>query len=147
MSNKREDPAPSAPELLPLASNIVSAYVSNNAVPGMALPELIRQVHHALLALRTGERAEASPKMPAVPVRKSVTPDYLVCLEDGKKLKMLKRHLRSVYGMTPQDYRRKWDLPSDYPMVAPNYAAQRADFARAIGLGRSPGRAKKRRAK
>ena len=147
MSNKREDPTPAASELLPLASNIVSAYVSYNAVPGAALADLIRLVHHALLNLKAGALAEATPKVPAVPIKKSVTPDYLVCLEDGKKLKMLKRHLRSVYGMTPQDYRRKWDLPSDYPMVAPNYSAQRADFARAIGLGHSGGRPKKRRSK
>jgi predicted transcriptional regulator len=89
---------------------------------------------------------QAEPQKPAVPIRKSVTPEYIVCLEDGKKLKMLKRHLRSTYGMTPDEYRTKWNLPPDYPMVAPNYAAQRSEFAKKIGLGRSSGRQTRRRA-
>jgi predicted transcriptional regulator len=146
MPHERDVTAPPAPELLSLATNIVSAYVSKNAVPSAALPDLIRLVHRALIDLR--DSADGLPaKAPAVPIKRSVTPDYLVCLEDGKKLKMLKRHLRSAYGMTPEDYRRKWGLPSDYPMVAPNYAAQRADFARSIGLGRNRTPGKKKRGK
>jgi predicted transcriptional regulator len=141
------DKAPPAPDLLSLATQIVSAYVSRNAVANAALPDLIRLVHRTLIDL-INERPEShAAKTPAVPIKRSVTADYLICLEDGKKLKMLKRHLRSVYGMTPEEYRRKWGLPSDYPMVAPNYAAQRADFARSIGLGRNGPRARKTRGK
>jgi len=124
-------------ELLRMAAEIVSAYVSRNPVAGDQLANVIKTVHASLLALREGgaKVSEAAPK-PAVAVRRSVTPDYLICLEDGKKLKMLKRHLRSTYDMTPDEYRAKWGLQADYPMVAPNYAAQRSAFAKKIGLGR-----------
>lgn len=147
MPHERDVPTPSAPGLLSLATNIVSAYVSKNDVPSSALPDLIRLVHRTLIDIVIEGPDSGPAKTPAVPIRRSVTPDYLICLEDGKKLKMLKRHLRSVYGMTPEDYRRKWALPSDYPMVAANYAAQRADFARAIGLGRNDANGKKKRGK
>ena len=148
MPHERSTPTPPAPELLSLATDIVAAYVSNNTVPTVALAELIRAVHRALTELQADGGEAVTAQTPAVPVRRSVTPDYLICLEDGKKLKMLKRHLRSVYGLTPEQYRRKWDLPSDYPMVAPNYAAQRAAFAKSIGLGRGArGKAAKKRGK
>lgn len=121
--------------LLRMTAEVVSAYVGNNMLPPTDIPDLIKAVHNALRGLDTpGDRAEALK--PAVPVRRSVTPDYIVCLEDGKKLKMLKRHLRTTYNMTPEEYRAKWNLPPDYPMVAPNYAAQRSQFAKKIGLGR-----------
>jgi predicted transcriptional regulator len=124
-------------ELLRMAAEIVSAYVSHNAVSSDQLPSVIKTVHSSLLDLREGgvKLNQPAPK-PAVPVRRSVTPDYLICLEDGKKLKMLKRHLRSTYKLTPDEYRAKWGLAADYPMVAPNYAAQRSAFAKKIGLGR-----------
>lgn len=126
-------------ERLRLAADIVAAYVSRNRVEQQDIPALIRTVHEALGGLaNSSERqpaAEARPK-PAVPISKSVQQDYLVCLEDGKRLKMLKRYLRSRYGMTPEEYRRRWNLPADYPMVAPAYAARRSDFAKQIGLGR-----------
>ena len=124
-----------------LTAEIVSAYVSNNTVASADIPALINQVHSALLRVSNGEAQSASePLKPAVPVKKSITPDYLICLEDGKKLKMLKRHLRSTYNLTPDEYRAKWGLPADYPMVAPNYAEQRSQFAKKIGLGRATGR-------
>jgi len=128
-----------------LTADVVAAYVSNNSISSGELAELIRQVHSSLSGL-TGQVAEtpAEPLKPAIAVKKSVTPDYLICLEDGKKLKMLKRHLRSTYNMTPDEYRIKWSLPPDYPMVAPNYAAQRSQFAKEIGLGRKAGRARRR---
>lgn len=144
MSTERERPPVTTPDLLSLASAIVTAYVGKNALPSSAIPDLIRLVHRALADLQSDRQEAGMAKTPAVAIRRSVTPDYIVCLEDGRKLKMLKRHLRSVYGMTPEDYRRKWDLPSDYPMVAPNYAAQRAAFAKSMGLGHS-GRGKKPR--
>jgi predicted transcriptional regulator len=124
-------------EVLRMAAEIVSAYVSRNPVAGDQLANVIKTVHASLSALLEGggKLGEAAPK-PAVAVRRSVTPDYLICLEDGKKLKMLKRHLRSTYDLTPDEYRAKWGLPADYPMVAPNYAAQRSAFAKKIGLGR-----------
>jgi predicted transcriptional regulator len=121
---------------LELVSNIVSAYVSNNSLPPSELPQLIRTVHGALES--PGQAASSLPA-PAVPIKKSVTPDYVICLEDGKKLKMLKRHLRTSYDMSPDDYRKKWRLPSDYPMVAPKYAAKRSELAKKIGLGRKAG--------
>jgi predicted transcriptional regulator len=119
-----------------LAADIVSAYVSNNSVPSGDLPGLINEVHSALLKVAGGvaEIPVEAPK-PAVPVRKSVTPDYIVCLEDGKKFKSLKRHLRTQYNLTPEQYREKWGLPVDYPMVAPNYAKARSDLAKEMGLG------------
>ncbi|WP_406856831.1 MucR family transcriptional regulator [Alsobacter sp. KACC 23698] len=125
-----------ASNYLELAADIVAAYVSNNAVTVTEMPSLIGDVHRALLALATGvaETAVEAPK-PAVPVKKSITPDFIVCLEDGKKFKSLKRHLRTQYGMSPEEYREKWGLPADYPMVAPNYAAARSDLAKQMGLG------------
>jgi predicted transcriptional regulator len=131
-------------ELLPLVTDIVAAHLSNNNVPSAELPQLIREVYHALAMASTGGPAPAARPEPAVSVKKSVTPDYIVCLEDGKKLKMLKRHLRTSYGLTPEEYRQKWSLPADYPMVAPNYAAQRSAFAKKIGLGRTGGKRKGR---
>ena len=121
--------------MLRMTTDVVSAYVGNNATTASQIPDLIKTVHGSLNALGEARAAEAAPK-PAVPVRRSVTPEYLVCLEDGKKLKMLKRHLRTTYDMSPEDYRQKWGLPADYPMVAPNYAKQRSEFAKKIGLGR-----------
>ena len=126
-------------------ASIVSAYVSKNAVAADEVPALISRVHAALLDVAgAGSERAAHALKPAVPVKKSVTADYIICLEDGKKLKMLKRHLRSTYNMTPDEYRTKWGLPSDYPMVAPNYAQQRSEFAKKIGLGRNSGRGSRR---
>ena len=129
-------------ELLRMTADVVAAYVSNNSLPTAQLAEVISTVYGSLRSL-DGQHGEAKqePLKPAVPIRKSITPDYLVCLEDGKKLKMLKRHLRSTYNMTPDEYRAKWGLSPDYPMVAPNYAEQRSAFAKKIGLGRGTGRA------
>jgi predicted transcriptional regulator len=119
-----------------LAADIVSAYVSNNSVPSGDLPSLISDVHGALLRVAGGQvEAPAEAPKPAVAVKKSVTPDYIVCLEDGKKFKSLKRHLRTQYSMTPEQYREKWGLPADYPMVALNYAKARSELARSMGLG------------
>ena len=125
-----------ASNYIELAADIVSAYVSNNSVPSGDLPTLISDVHSALLRVGGGtvEVPVEAPK-PAIPVKKSVTPDYIVCLEDGKKFKSLKRHLRTQYNMTPEQYREKWGLPVDYPMVAPNYAKARSELARSMGLG------------
>ena len=127
-----------------LAAEIVSAYVSNNTVPAGEIPGLINQVH-AALARVSGKPAEGSsePLKPAVSVKKSITPEYIVCLEDGKKFKSLKRHLRTQYNMTPEQYREKWGLNADYPMVAPNYAAARSQLAKQMGLGQQ----RRRRAK
>ena len=134
------------PALLELTAKIVAAQLSGNSVPPADLPGLIRSVHDALAS--AGAPPAPAPE-PAVPVKKSVTPNYLVCLEDGKKLKMLKRHLRTAYNMSPDDYRAKWGLASDYPMVASAYAKQRSRLAKASGLGQRPRKAKprKRRAK
>ncbi|MET0598563.1 MAG: MucR family transcriptional regulator [Mesorhizobium sp.] len=118
-----------------VAADIVAAYVSNNSVPITQLSTLIADVHQALLGLRSDRDLPLTAPVPAVPPKKSVHPDYLVCLEDGRKFKSLKRHLRSRYHMTPEDYRRKWNLPPDYPMVAPNYAARRSELAKGMGLG------------
>ena len=140
---------PDLPEgtILRMTADIVSAYVGKNVLPSSQIPEVINTVFTSLSGLNgTVREAQAEPQKPAVPIKKSVTPEYIVCLEDGKKLKMLKRHLRSTYGMTPDEYRAKWALPPDYPMVAPNYAAQRSEFAKKIGLGRSSGRQPRRRA-
>ncbi|OKH89982.1 MucR family transcriptional regulator [Thalassospira sp. TSL5-1] len=124
-------------ELLQMTVDIVSAYVSNNALAATQLPELITTTFRSLEDLRGVEEIEEEePLKPAVPVKKSIGDDYIICLEDGKKLKMLKRHLRTTYDMTPEEYRAKWGLPADYPMVAPNYAKQRSQFAKKIGLGR-----------
>jgi predicted transcriptional regulator len=138
-------------DLIKLTSEIVAAYVAKNTLAVNQVPELIRTVHGSLAGLsRSGapsapETVEAGK--PAVPVKKSITPEYIICLEDGKKLKMLKRHLRTVYNMTPEQYRAKWNLPADYPMTAPGYAAQRSAFAKKIGLGKSTeGKAEKKKA-
>jgi predicted transcriptional regulator len=128
-------------ELLRMTADVVAAYVSNNTLPTTQLAEVINAVYSSLRGLE-GQVAEPPPEpaKPAVPVRKSITPDYLICLEDGKKLKMLKRHLRSTYNMTPDEYRVRWGLAPDYPMVAPSYAEQRSAFAKKIGLGRGAAR-------
>ena len=119
-----------------LTASIVSAYVSNNSVPTADLPALIGQVHAALTRVSSGHGdAPSEPPKPAVSVKKSITPDYIVCLEDGKKFKSLKRHLRTQYNMTPEQYREKWGLAADYPMVAPNYAEARSQLAKKMGLG------------
>ena len=134
-------------ELLRMTADVVAAYVSNNTLPTAQLGDIIGTVYLSLKALEgKGAEAKSEPLRPAVPVRKSITPEHLICLEDGKKLKMLKRHLRSTYNMTPDDYRQKWGLPADYPMVAPNYAQQRSAFAKKIGLGRGTGRQAGKRA-
>jgi predicted transcriptional regulator len=125
-----------ADDYVELAAEVVSAYVSNNSVGVADLPALIKEVHAALKRVASGAKEEvAAPQTPAVPVRKSVTPDYIICLEDGKKFKSLKRHLRTRYNMTPQEYREKWGLAADYPMVAPNYASARSELAKKMGLG------------
>ena len=130
-------------EILALTSEIVSSHVSNNPVAANDLPGLIEVVYRKLDALTVPVEEEPEPLVPAVPIKKSVTEDYIICLEDGKKLKMLKRHLMTAYGMTPDEYRDKWGLKSDYPMVAPSYAAKRQQLAKKIGLGRKPGARKK----
>jgi predicted transcriptional regulator len=126
-----------------LTAQIVSAYVSNNAVPSGDIPSLISQVHSALLRVSGGQVEPLSePLKPAVAVKRSITPDFIICLEDGKKFKSLKRHLRSRYGMSPEQYREKWNLAADYPMVAPNYAAARSQLAKQMGLGQQRRRRK-----
>ena len=122
-------------EILVLTTEIVSAYVSNNSMGTGELPALIEQVYKTLSGVDSQSSALADRPQPAVPIKKSVTPDYIICLEDGKQLKMLKRHLKTAYGMSPEEYRERWGLPADYPMVAPNYAAQRSKLAKEIGLG------------
>ena len=126
-------------ELLALTAEIVAAHVGNNSVSLVELPQLINEVYRTLASVGTTPSAPERPQ-PAVPVKKSVTPEYIICLEDGKKLKMLKRHLRTAYDMSPEQYRERWNLPADYPMVAPNYAKQRSKLAKAIGLGTRPRR-------
>src|SRR5690554_4094597 len=138
------DPAGSATgyehDLIELSTEIVSAYVSHNSVSVTDLPKLIADVHGALRGLQTNEvQAPAEELKPAVPVRKSVTADYIICLEDGKKFKSLKRHLRTHYNLSPEEYREKWGLPADYPMVAPSYSATRSKLAKDNGLGRKAG--------
>ncbi len=123
-------------EILQMAVDIVAAYVSNNLVPAAQVPEVINTVFNSLNTLGgRGANGTGEPPKPAISVRRSVTPDYIVCLEDGKKLKMLKRHLKTRYNMTPEEYRERWALPADYPMVAPRYAQQRSELAKKIGLG------------
>ncbi len=124
-------------------SEIVSAYVSNNSLPANQISELITTVHQTLMHM--GEKPPEKLK-PAVPTKKSIKPDYIVCLEDGKRLKMLKRHLRTSYDLSPEEYRQKWGLPNDYPMVAPKYAAQRSELAKKIGLGKSRRKGRKKAA-
>ncbi len=126
-----------------LTADIVSAYLSNNTVASAEIPGLIGQVYSALLRVSNGhESAPAEPLKPAVPIKRSITPEHIVCLEDGKKFKSLKRHLRTQYNMTPERYREKWGLPPDYPMVAPNYAAARSELAKQMGLGQQRRRRK-----
>ncbi len=135
-----------ADELLKFASDIVAAYVSNNSIPISEIPGMIKSVHATLGGLVAGLSSEAPLALkPAVAVKKSITPEFIICLEDGKKLKMLKRYLRSRYDLTPEEYRANWGLPAEYPMVAPNYAAQRSEFAKKIGLGRTAPATKTRR--
>ena len=123
-------------EVIEMTADIVSAYVGNNSVAAADLPNLIQAVHRALAGVTTApEAVEAPPKEPAVPVRRSITPDFLICLEDGRKFKSLKRHLRTKYNMSPEEYRAKWGLPRDYHMVAPSYAKARSDLAKQMGLG------------
>jgi predicted transcriptional regulator len=125
------------PDVLGLTAQIVSAHVSNNSVTPDALPSLIQDVYRTLAGVGK-ETPQPDKPQPAVPVKKSVFPDHIVCLEDGKKLKMLKRHLKTAYNMTPEQYRERWGLPPDYPMVAPNYARHRSSLAKKIGLGTKP---------
>ena len=123
-------------EIIEMTADIVSAYVGNNSVNAADIPSLIHSVHRALAGVLTvAEPVAVAPKEPAVPVRRSITPDHLVCLEDGRKFKSLKRHLRTKYNLSPEDYRAKWGLAKDYPMVAPNYAKARSDLAKQMGLG------------
>lgn len=134
-----ETPIDGSDRLIELTADVVSAYVSNNPVPVAELPSLISNVHSALQQQTAAPAQEASePQKPAVLIKKSVTPDYIICLEDGKQFKSLKRHLSTHHGLTPDEYRAKWRLPADYPMVAPNYAAARSALAKSMGLGRKP---------
>ena len=129
-----EDSSSDNKGIIAWTADIVASHVQNNSVAISDLPSLIKTVHDSLTGL-TGESPAEKPQ-PAVSIRRSVTPDFIICLEDGRKLKMLKRHLSTAYGMTPEDYREKWSLPTDYPMVAPNYAKQRSSLAKKIGLGK-----------
>jgi len=130
-----EDAGAGGPNYIALTAEIVSAYVSNNSVAASDIPALINQVHAALSRVSNGISDGAESPKPAISLKRSVTPEYIVCLEDGKKFKSLKRHLRTQYDMTPEQYREKWNLPPDYPMVAPNYAAARSELAKQMGLG------------
>lgn len=123
-------------DALEMTVEIVASYVANNSIESAALPDLIRSVHSAITSLSGPAPVAGEAQDPAVPIAKSVTPDFLICLEDGRKLKMLKRYLRTRYDMSPDDYREKWGLPADYPMVAPNYAKLRSRHAKQIGLGK-----------
>lgn len=146
MAQNSESNGVRSDDILKLATEIVAAYVSNNPIPVSEVPAMIKSVHSTLGGLGGGLTGEIQlSQKPAIPVKRSVNPDFIVCLEDGKKLKMLKRYLRSNYGMTPEEYRSKWSLPADYPMVAPNYAAQRSEFAKKIGLGRTASSSGRRR--
>jgi predicted transcriptional regulator len=133
-----------APNYIELSADIVSAYVSNNSVPAADLPSLLASIYAALTKTAEGQQEEPKAELiPAVSIKKSLTPDYIVCLEDGKKFKSLKRHLRTTYDMTPEQYRAKWNLPADYPMVAPNYAKARSELAKTMGLGQQRRKGKK----
>jgi predicted transcriptional regulator len=146
MAQNVESQVSKSDDILRLATEIVAAYVSNNPLPVAEVPAMIKSVHGTLGGLAGAAQSEiTTSQKPAVPVKRSVHPDYIICLEDGKKLKMLKRYLRSNYNMTPEEYRAKWGLPADYPMVAPNYAAQRSEFAKKIGLGRTASSSGRRR--
>ena len=128
-----------ADPLVELSVTLVGAYVSHNALSAGDLPALIAQVHQTLVSLGAPAPVEATPELkPAVPIKKSITPEYLICLEDGRKFKSLKRHLRTEYDMSPEEYRARWGLPPDYPMVAPSYSEARSQLAKSIGLGRKP---------
>jgi predicted transcriptional regulator len=132
-----------ADNILEMTADIVSAYVSKNSVPVGDLPKVIDSVHAALRGLSTPSPAQVeAPKEPVIAIKKSVTPDYIICLEDGRKFKSLKRHLRTAYGLSPDQYREKWKLPQDYPMVAPNYAMARSALAKAAGLGQQRSKAR-----
>jgi predicted transcriptional regulator len=135
------------PEIIEMTADIVAAYVSNNSVTAADLPAVIQQVHRALAGVVDGATAQepAPPATPAVSVKKSITPDFLICLEDGRKFKSLKRHLRTKYDMSPEDYRAKWGLAKDYPMVAPNYAKARSELAKQMGLGQGGRQAARKR--
>lgn len=133
--------------LITLTSDIVAAHVSNNSVSVDDVPTLISNVYSALSGLNGETTTSEAPLEPAVPIRSSVKKDYIICLEDGKKMKMLKRHLKTAYDMTPDEYRTRWNLPSDYPMVAPSYAEKRRELAVKIGLGRKPGQKRGRKKK
>ena len=127
--------------LAEITAEVVCAYVANNTLPASELPALVTDIHATLSGLvgksnPNGGAAEKEKQKPAVPIKKSITPDYLICLENGQKFKSLKKHLKAQYDMSPEDYRRKWGLPSDYPMVAPAYAERRSDLAKKLGLGR-----------
>jgi predicted transcriptional regulator len=125
-------------DILSLTAQIVSAHVSHNSVPANAVPSLIQEVYRTLTSIERGPAPVAERPEPAVPVKKSITPDYIICLEDGKKLKMLKRHLKTSFNLTPDQYRERWGLGADYPMVAPRYAKHRSSLAKKIGLGTAP---------
>ena len=146
MDSELESPTLSRTDIARMSADVVSAYLAKNAVPPTAVPELIRTVHDALSGLDRpvgGSTATSTERQkPAVPISKSIQDDYITCLEDGARLKMLKRYLRSRYNLSPDEYRRRWGLPPDYPMVAPAYAARRSDFAKKIGLGRGVRRRK-----
>jgi predicted transcriptional regulator len=131
-------------DMLRMTADVTAAYVSNNTLPATQLNDVIKTIYSSLLALEKPDANSITGQKPMVPIKKSVTPEYIICLEDGKKLKMLKRHLRTAYGMTPEEYRMKWGLTADYPMVAPNYAEQRSEFAKKIGLGRKGAGKKKK---
>lgn len=128
----------SSNDLLALTTEIVSSHVANNSVSLTELPQLIQNVYATLAGIDGAPAAAGQRPQPAVPIKKSVTPDYIICLEDGRKLKILKRHLKTAYNLTPETYRERWQLPPDYPMVAPNYAKQRSSLAKKIGLGTKP---------
>ena len=134
MADQSSEQLPTS-DVLRMTADVVAAYVRNNSLATNDLPEVISMVHASLTDIGRDDGAAKAPLQPAVPIRRSVTPDYIVCLEDGKKLKMLKRHLRTSYNLTPDEYRTKWQLGPDYPMVAPNYAKRRSEFAKQIGLG------------
>lgn len=142
--SEQDHGAVSRGELLEMAAEITTAFVSGNKIPAADLPGVISTIHQTLETISNGESEPDTPELrPAVPIKRSVTPNYIICLEDGRKLKMLKRHLKTAYDMTPEEYRAKWGLPDTYPMVAPDYAAKRSDYAKQFGLGLK-GRAAKR---
>jgi len=139
--NDQSIPTAAEVDLIDLSADIVCAYVSHNAISPTDLPKVIADVHLALKNLRAGEISQPQEELkPVVPIRKSISPEYIICLEDGKKFKSLKRHLRTHYNLTPEEYREKWGLPADYPMVAPSYSATRSRLAKDNGLGRKPGK-------